>query len=79
MGNLPEKTRVRLAVLAGCLLVLTTLLVNIGDEYIRGRMEGIKRKAYFEDVISGKGLSLKEARHWKRLDKEEKQGGPVIK
>ena len=61
-----------MAILAGALLVLAILALNIGETYIRDRFEGMRRKAYFDSVISGKGLSLKEAQYWKPRGKGEK-------
>ena len=68
-----------MAILTGALLVLTNLVMNMGEEYLRERFEGMRRKAYFENTISRKGLSLKEARHWRPAENREKPEAPVIK
>ena len=79
MFRLSDKGWLRLAILTGALLVFTNLLMNVGEEYLRERFEGMRRKAYFENVISRKGLSLKEARHWRSVEEGEKQEAPMIK
>ncbi len=79
MFRLSDKGWLRLAILTGALLVITNLVMNVGEEYLRERFEGMRRKAYFENVISRKGLSLKEARHWRSVEDRENQEAPVIK
>jgi len=54
-----------LAILLGGLLVIASLFANTANEYIRERMDRWEQKAYFETVLSKKGLSLREAKYWK--------------
>jgi len=74
-----DQGKVRLAVLTGLVLVIASLSMNLGEDYIRSRLDALKRKAYFENMISGKGLSLKEAKHWKPGQEREKKDTPMIK
>jgi hypothetical protein len=55
-----------LAIVSTALVVLAVAYNIVSESFLPGIEGYIKRKAYYEGVISGKGLSKHKADYWRR-------------
>lgn len=61
-----DERKFRLFILLTALLCVLSITYAISEEYIMPEIEGyLKRRVYYEKVISKKGLSLHKALYWK--------------
>jgi hypothetical protein len=68
MMNDDRKFRI-LAVLS-TILVVSIISFNVFQEYFSTEFGSyLKRRIYYEKVLSGKGLPLHDAKHWRTLEK----------
>jgi hypothetical protein len=64
-----DSSKFRALIILTTVLCVTVLLFNILQEVYFQDVEGyIKRRLYYERVISKKGLDLHKAMHWKEKD-----------
>ncbi len=64
-----DSKKLKMLVWATGALCLLALTANVASEYFLPDMKGyIDRRVYFERVISGKGLSMHNALHWKKVE-----------
>jgi hypothetical protein len=64
-----DDKKFRIFAAASTLLVVCILSYNILQEYFTTEIGSyIKRRLYFEKVISKKGLTLHDAKYWKKID-----------
>jgi hypothetical protein len=62
-----DERKFRLLVGVSFIICILVFAYNISSEYFLQDMEGyLKRRIYYERVISKKGLSLHEAMYWKK-------------
>ncbi len=67
-------TKFKLTVIFGTLLCVLALGSNVALEYFLPDIEGyIKRRVYYERVISKKGLSMHRAEYWKEKVEPERK------
>lgn len=60
-----DEKKIRFFVFLGAFLSVLIMAYNISEEYFIPEIEGyIKRRIYYEKVISKKGLSLHNAMYW---------------
>jgi hypothetical protein len=53
-------------------LCALSMLYAAAQEFVLPGMQGyLKRKLYYETVISKKGLSMHPAKYWRKVDEEE--------
>lgn len=61
-----DERKFRLTIALGAILCIMAIAYNISGEYILPDIESyIKRRVYYERVISKKGLSLRRADYWR--------------
>lgn len=64
-----DTRRFRRLIWAGTVLTLLVLFYNVFQESFLSDIESyIRRRLYYEQVISKKGLSLHEGQHWRQKE-----------
>jgi hypothetical protein len=64
-----DDKKFRAFVIVTMILVAVILASNVTQEFFRTEIGGyLKRKLYFEEVISTKGLPMHPADYWKKMD-----------
>jgi hypothetical protein len=65
-----DDRKFRLLTVLSALLVAGIIAFNVFQEYFSTEIVSyLKRRIYYERVLSGKGLTLHDARHWRKLEK----------
>jgi hypothetical protein len=60
-----DEKKFRVAVVLAAVLCVLTVAYNVASEYFIPDIEAyVKRRLYYEQVISEKGLSLHRAEYW---------------
>jgi hypothetical protein len=60
-----DERKFRVAVVIAAVLCVLTVAYNVASEYFIPDIEAyVKRRLYYEQVISKKGLSLHRAEYW---------------
>ena len=64
-----DNKKFRILTILSTVLVVCILSYNIFQEYfMTGIGSYLKRRAYYEKVISKKGLTLHNAKYWRRVE-----------
>ncbi len=64
-----DATKLRLTIVFSLFLLTTIILYNIFQDYFETQIISyIKRRIYYEQVISKKELSRHKARYWRKLN-----------
>lgn len=64
-----DASKFRVAVISGVLLCVLAVAYNFAGEYVLHDVQDyLKRRIYFERVISKKGLSMHEAQYWRKVE-----------
>ncbi len=64
-----DNKKFRIVTILSTLLIVCILSYNILQEYFMTEIGGyLKRRIYYETVISKKGLKLHDARHWRKIE-----------
>jgi hypothetical protein len=72
-----DERKFRFAVFSAALLCVLAIAYNIVSEYFLPDIEGyMKRRLYYERVISKKGLSMHRAMYWREADGPEEKTRP---
>ncbi|MBI4843480.1 MAG: hypothetical protein HY809_04055 [Nitrospirae bacterium] len=65
-----DDRKFRIFIIIAVILVAAILSYNSTQEFFTSEVGGyLKRKLYFEEVISKKGLPMHPAKYWKELKK----------
>jgi len=66
---MPDARKFHILMYAAATLTLLILAYNVSQDLFMPGIEGyIKRRLYFEQVISKKGLDLHKGMHWKEKE-----------
>ena len=64
-----DQGKFRLCIVFSTVLILFILSHNILQEYLKTEVGGyLKRRVYFEKVISKQGLTLHKGKYWKKIE-----------
>ena len=64
-----DEKKFRALAVFSTLLIICILSYNVLQEYFMTEIGGyLKRRVYFEKVILKKGLTLHEARYWRKME-----------
>ncbi len=64
-----DEKKFRILTLFSTLLIICILSYNVLQEYFMTEIGGyLKRRIYFEKVILKKGLTLHEAKYWRKME-----------
>jgi hypothetical protein len=64
-----DESKFTILTVLSTILIVCILSYNILQEYFMTEIGGyLKRRMYFEQVISKKGLTLHKAKYWKKLE-----------
>lgn len=62
-----DTRKFRITIIIAISLSILALAYNAAQEYVATEIGGyLKRRAYYEGVISKKGLSMQRGTHWKK-------------
>lgn len=65
-----DDKKLRILVIFSTLLVVSIISYNMLQVYFSTELGSyLKRRIYYEKVLSRKGLPLHDARHWRKIDK----------
>jgi len=65
-----DDRKFRILAVLSTILVVSIMSFNVFEGYFSTEIGSyLKRRIYYEKVISGKNLKLHDARHWKKLEK----------
>jgi hypothetical protein len=64
-----DEKKFRMLIIISTLLIVFILSHNIFQEYFMTEIGGyLKRRIYYENVISKKGLTLHKAKYWRKME-----------
>jgi hypothetical protein len=64
-----DEKKFRILTVLSTLLIICILSYNVLQEYFMTEIGGyLKRRIYFEKVILKKGLTLHEAKYWRKME-----------
>lgn len=64
-----DNKKFKILMFLSTLLIVFILSYNILEEYLATEIGGyVTRRAYYEKVISKKGLTLHKAKYWKKME-----------
>jgi len=65
-----DDRKFRIFAVFSAILVVSIISFNVFQEYFSTEIGSyLTRRIYYEKVLSGKGLPLHDARHWRKLEK----------